>query len=111
MATFGGTTFGERGGGGGRDFPVHGASGTYATYVIPGGAAQLVRVGDAITDLTVPASGTAAVLSSLRGKEGDAGTLSYAGGSLSCTLKAVSNARQVLNGYDLYFFDLVFSHA
>ena len=108
MATFGSNAFDERGSGGGRDFPAHGAKAEIVVLIRPGGSPLVQHIGDAPQDFSVPAQGTEAQLQALREAVGDSATLTYVGGAVSARLKAVSGALKVKNERDVWRFDLQF---
>jgi hypothetical protein len=108
MATFNSLTFDERGAGGGRDFPAHGAKYEIAVFVIPGGSPTIQPIGDAAAEFTVPAQGTEAELDALRGAVGTSATLEYVGGSVTARLREVSNATKVLDSAGVWQWSLAF---
>jgi hypothetical protein len=108
MATFGANSFDERGSGGGRDFPAHGAKAEIVVIIRPGGSPLVQHIGPAPQDFSVPGQGTEAQLDALRGAVGDAATLTYVGGAISARLKAVSGALKIKDERDLWRFDLQF---
>jgi hypothetical protein len=108
MATFGANNFDERGSGGGRDFPAHGAKAEIVVIIRPGGVPLIQHIGVAPHDFSVPGQGTDAQLQALRGAVGAQATLTYVGGAISARLKAVTGALKVKNERDLWRFDLQF---
>lgn len=111
MASFDGTanTFGERGGGGGRDFPAHGARAELDVRITPGGAVSIYVVSSqAPEQLTIPAQSTRVELETLIAKVGDEGSLIYVGGTIDALLVEVASSQQVLDGVDLWQYDLQF---
>jgi hypothetical protein len=110
MATFNGLQFDERGGGGGAGFAGRAQRAEIAQTAIPGGGVLLQKIssGGGVSAFSVPCQGTNAQLHALRGEVGAAGTLDFAGGSISARLQAISGAEQVVDGFDIWRWVLEF---
>jgi hypothetical protein len=100
-ASFAGVSFYERGGGGGQNFPRHGAQATTNVRHVPGGDRDVIQTGGKQkVQLALAIRCTASQLTSLRGKVGTSSTLTYSGGSPTAYLESVTNVVEPTPRYD-----------
>lgn len=108
-ATFGGVTFGERGGGGGQSFPRHGAQAQTSVRHVPGGARDVIQSGGRQkVQLAMAIRCTASQLASLRGKVGTSSTLAYSGGNVTAYLESITDATEPTPQFDYILCTLTF---
>lgn len=103
MASFGGTSFDERGGGGGTHFPYYGVKAALNVILIPGGAAVIQGGGMPPQSIELPIQCTTSQYAALRGKVGDQGTLVTEEGSTAAILDELSSPVRLLDGNDEYW--------
>ena len=90
MASFGGTTFSERGGGGGRQFPLWSAEASVNVILIPGGAPVLQTGGNPPETLDIPFQCNTSQYSTLKTKKGQQHSLVITSGSYQAILQSIS---------------------
>lgn len=90
MATFGGTTFSERGGGAGQRFPLWSASASVNVILIPGGAPVLQTGGNPPETIDLPFQCNTSQYSTLKSKKGQQHTLVIATGTYQAILADIN---------------------
>jgi phage-related protein len=103
VATFDGTSFEEKGSGGGVSFPIHPKKINFSVLNVPGGNKVFLQLGSVPpTDFSLPIQCTAAQLASLRSSVNTQATLAYSWGSVTAVLESIDDPREVKQPVNTY---------